>query len=298
MKIRNYFDSKKKNSNGHRPFKTGANRRKSRHVVPGSKGRPREFSNQMKDVEISVIMPAYNAGKYIEEAILSVILQTGGYATETIVVNDNSSDDTRAIVESMQQAYPDGRIVLINNESNLGAGGSRNLAIARAKGNYVAFLDSDDYWAADKLAKQMPLFEKCGAEFVYGARSLIDPDGKPVKSIIPVPVEVGYHQLLRTNVIPCGSVIVKKDILPNPPFVRDDIHEDYILWLRLLQPGRLAYGINEPLLHSRLAPGGKSRNKLKSAWMNYQVYRHFEIPVCKALVLMISYAIAGFKKYN
>lgn len=252
----------------------------------------------MKDVEISVIMPAYNAGKYIKEAISSVIDQTGGYATETIVVNDNSSDDTRAIVESVQRDYPDSSIVLINNECNLGAGGSRNLAIARAKGKYVAFLDSDDYWSTDKLARQMPLFENCGAEFAYGARSLIDPDGKPVKAIIPVPLKIGYNQLLRTNVIPCGSVIVKKDILPDPPFVRDDIHEDYILWLRLLQPGRIAYGINEPLLYSRLAPGGKSRNKLKSAWMNYQVYRHFGIPVCKALVLMISYAIAGFKKYK
>ena len=243
-------------------------------------------------------MPAYQAGKYIEEAILSVINQAGDFQVEIIVVNDNSQDDTKAIVEKMQSDYPDFEIVLITNQVNLGASGSRNLAIAKARGKYIAFLDSDDFWAGDKLTKQMPLFGNSQVEFTYGARSLIDDNGVVVKEHIRVPETVNYHELLKTNVIPCGSVVVKKDILPDPPFVRDDIHEDYILWLRLLKPGRIAYGINEPVLFSRLAPGGKSRNKFKSALMNYQVYRYFKIPVYKALALMISYTLAGIKKYN
>ncbi len=251
----------------------------------------------MKDVEISVIMPAYKAGKYIEEAILSVINQRGDYDVEIIVINDNSPDDTQAVVEKLQFEYPKSKIVLVNNRTNMGASGSRNLGIARAKGKYIAFLDSDDYWAPGKLSRQMPLFENDRVEFVYGARSLVDQSGKMIKAIIPVPEQVGYHELLKTCVIPCGTVIVKKDILPDPPFVRDDIHEDYILWLRLLKNGRKSYGVNEPLLFSRLAPGGKSRNKLKSAWMNYQVYRYFDIPVCKAMALMVSYTLAGFRKY-
>lgn len=251
----------------------------------------------MKNIEISVIMPAYRAGEYIQEAILSVINQMGNYQVEIIVIDDNSPDNTPNQVAKLQGAYPQVDIVLIKNEANLGASGSRNLGIGKARGEYIAFLDSDDYWAKDKLVKQMPLFENNQVEFVYAGRSLIDPDGKLLKGLIPIPIKVDYQALLKTNVIPCGTVIVKKSILPDPPFVRDDIHEDYILWLRLLQAGRLGHGVNEALLFSRLAPGGKSRNKIKSAWMHYQVYRYFKIPVYKAVVLMVSYILAGIKKY-
>ena len=98
--------------------------------------------------KISVIMPAYNAGKYISTAIDSVLQQkaeglTGEELLELLVVDDGSTDDTVNIVEKF--CYRDTRVHLFRNPRNQGVTWSRNYAVTRATGEYVAFLDSDDW---------------------------------------------------------------------------------------------------------------------------------------------------------
>lgn len=249
-------------------------------------------------IDVSVVIPAYQCEKYIKKAIQSVLDQSSKYTVEIIVVNDQSADNTGKMINEMIAANPNALIRYVENGKNLGASGSRNLGISLAEGNYVAFLDGDDYWAKDKLEKQMPLFQNEKVRFTYAARSLITESGTLIKEIIPVPDKVDFATLLKSNIIPCGTVIVARAILPNPAFVRDDLHEDYILWLNLLKNEKYAYGVNEALLVSRMAPGGKSRNKIKSAKMNFAVYRYFGNSIIKSLLLMVSYTINGFKKYH
>lgn len=102
----------------------------------------------MSDIKFSVIIPAYNAAAFIGDAVASVHAQ--GYENwEIIVVNDASKDDTAAVVEAM--AAKDGRIVLLNNAQGLGAAGSRNRALGVASGDYLLFLDADDFYVCPKL---------------------------------------------------------------------------------------------------------------------------------------------------
>jgi len=95
--------------------------------------------------KVSVIIPAYNTEKYISQAIESALTQTE-QSVEVIVVNDASTDATLEVVKS----FSDERLTLINNEYNRGAGYARNRAIQESRGEWVAVLDSDDWYAPER----------------------------------------------------------------------------------------------------------------------------------------------------
>lgn len=254
---------------------------------------------------ISVIMPAYNSEKYIEQAIESVFKQQGGFAIELIVINDASSDHTRDAVQKAVQRLEQsnfgslGRCTLVymENENNQGAAESRNIGIRKAKGKYLAFLDADDWWSLDKLKKQVELMERTDAVLCGTGRELRNSDGTKRSKWIRIPLEITYNMLLRTNSIPCSSVLVKTQVVREFYMCHDELHEDYILWLRILRKYGKAYGINEPLLKSRLSDGGKSRNKLKSAKMHYGVYRYLGYGWMKSCWYFVQYAWNGIRKY-
>ncbi|MBW8749337.1 MAG: glycosyltransferase [Acidobacteria bacterium] len=114
---------------------------------------------------VSVIIPTYNYGRFIREAINSVLAQTY-HGLEIIVVDDGSTDDTQQILAGF------GNRIITVRQNNAGAAAARNAGMAVARGAYLAFLDSDDLWLPEKIAKQITLFEAdpelgmvhCGAE--------------------------------------------------------------------------------------------------------------------------------------
>mgnify|MGYP001146457269 FL=1 len=103
---------------------------------------------------VSVVIPAYNAELYIKHAIDSILCQSHS-DLEVIIVNDGSTDNTQAIVMS----FTDPRVRLVN-KTNGGMSSARNAGVDQAKGEYLAFLDADDYWMPDKLEKQISLLNK------------------------------------------------------------------------------------------------------------------------------------------
>jgi len=111
---------------------------------------------------VSIIMPSYNTQEYIADSIKSILSQT--YANwELLVVDDCSTDDSVKVINS----FEDSRIVLLQNEKNSGAALSRNYALREAKGKWIAFLDSDDTWAPDKLEKQIRFMEENDYAFTF-----------------------------------------------------------------------------------------------------------------------------------
>lgn len=251
------------------------------------------MNTQIPEPIVSVVMPAYNCENYISTAIESVLVQD--ISLELIIINDCSRDNTEKVIESYASNYP--QIRYYKNETNLGASGSRNRAIQLAKGKYIAFLDSDDWWEAGKLTKQLQLMETSNSVLCSTARTLINPDGTSMEKVIPVIEKITYKDLLKHNCINCSSVLVLRDVALEFPMKHEDSHEDYITWLKILQKYGEACAINEPLLNYRLSASGKSGSKLKSAKMTFKVYRYMGFSLFKSVICFCSYAIHGILKY-
>ena len=242
---------------------------------------------------VSVIMPVYNGAKYIAQAIDSVLCQR--VPVEILVIDDCSTDDTRKIVESYSS---DRRVRYVKNKKNMGAARSRNKGVSLAEGKYVAFLDADDWWDKRKLREQVKLMEETGCVICSTGRMLMQPDGTSTGKYIPVKQRITYRELLKHNSINCSSVLLPREVAAAYPMEHDDSHEDYITWLKILKKGGFCAGINKPYLMYRLSEGGKSRNKIKSAFMTYQVYRYTGYGRLKSLVFFMSYAVHGIWKYR
>ena len=244
------------------------------------------------EVRVSVVIPVFNGARYIKQAIDSALIQD--VPLEVIVIDDCSTDDLHDVLS----AYEDeSRLRVYRNDTGLGVAKSRNRGVSLAQAEYVAFLDADDYWTEGKLKSQLEEMERTGAVISSTARELIRPDGTPVGRIIGIPERIEYRDILRTNPLSCSAVVARKDVLLEFPMEHDDSHEDYITWIRIIDKYGFAIGIDKPYLKYRLSEGGKSRNKFKSAKMQYKAYRYCGIGVCKSLIFFISYAINGFKKY-
>lgn len=246
----------------------------------------------MQRPQVSVIIPGYNCSDTIEMALDSVLDQ--GMDVEIIVINDCSPDDLDGVMARYVHLP---QIIYVKNETNLGAAGSRNKGVAIARGEYVAFLDSDDCWAPGKLKKQLDLIRKTGSVLCCTARELMTPEGVCTGRVIPVKTTITYRDLLRHNSINCSSVLIRREAALAVPMEHEDSHEDYITWLKILRDYGTAVGINEPLLKYRLTTTGKSGNKLKSARMTFRVYRYLDYGPVMSLVCFCSYALHGVGKY-
>lgn len=244
-------------------------------------------------IQVSVIMPAYNCEKYIEKAVNSVLLQNE-VSLELIVINDCSPDNMDQV---MQKYAGDDRIIYLKNQQNLGVAGTRNKGVKLARGRYIAFLDSDDWWESGKLKKQLEMIEREKTVLCSTARRMATPEGEPTDKIIHVPKRMTYKSLLKGNVISCSSVLIRRDVAEQFPMEHEDSHEDYITWLSVLKKYDYACGLDEPLLNYRLSSQGKSGSKLHSAKMTYMAYRYMGFSVFKAAYYFVWYAVNGLVKY-
>lgn len=218
--------------------------------------------------QVTVIIPTYNCKQYILTALKSVFLQ--GIPCKIIVIDDASTDNTFEVIS--QFPYRN-YIEYIRNEKNLGVAKSRNIGIQMTETKYLAFLDADDWWMKNKLKTQLDIMKGSDAVFCFTARKLYNQDGKPLNKIITIPKEITYTNLLKTNYVACSSVLIKTKVAKEILMEHDEFHEDYLMWLKVLKKYGIAYGINIPLLGSRLTKSGKSRKKGKSFSMTYGVYR-------------------------
>lgn len=245
---------------------------------------------------VSVIMPAYNAARFIEEAIMSVIAQTVS-DWELIVIDDCSQDNTRDIIAEM--AEKDSRILFVANEQNMGVAKTRNRGLDMCRGQYVAFLDSDDYWQPEKLQKQLDKMQAADAGICYCSYKIIDAFGAQAKADYIVPEKASFEDILTENFIQCSAMLIRADIVKRFRFNTEFFHEDYILGLDMLRAGEKAVGCSELLLNWRYLENSRSFNKKKSAVNRWKIYRNYlQLPLCKAVWVFVGYAFAGLRKYR
>ena len=242
---------------------------------------------------VSVIMPVYNGAATICQAIDSVYRQN--VPLELLVIDDGSTDQTVEILSAYQDR-PDFRY--LKNAQNIGAAASRNRGVHEAHGQYIAFLDADDWWEDGKLKLQLDILKKTGRGLCSSGRELMNYDGSSTGKYIPVRETVSYRDLLRHNSINCSSVLLSKEVAAEFPMEHDDSHEDYLTWLKILHKYGPAAGIDKPLLKYRMSKSSKSGDKKKSAIMTYKVYRYMGYSHIRCILYFISYAIHGLWKYH
>lgn len=221
---------------------------------------------------VSIITPAYNAGKFIGETIESVQMQTLS-DWEMVIADDGSKDDTVAIVERMAHADP--RIRLVRLGGNSGPALARNAALEQARGRFVSFLDSDDLWLAHKLETQVEYMLKNRAALAFSQYRRITQDGASVGRLIPVPEKVSYSGLLKHNVIATLTTMVDT-ALTGPIRMTNEGYDDFILWLEILRKGFEAHGLQQDLARYRVVMGSVSHKKMRAARWVWNIYRRVE----------------------
>lgn len=223
---------------------------------------------------VSIIMPSYNCGKYVEETIRSVQAQT--YQNwEIIFVDDCSTDDSVRIVTKLQKA--DSRIKLFQNKFNSGAAVSRNNALREAKGRWIAFLDSDDLWEPEKLEKQVRFMEENGYAFSYTGYQEIDSDGVLTGVMASGPKHVtkaGMYAFCWP-----GCLTVMYDATDIGLLQIEDIkkNNDYAMWLKVCQKAD-CYLLDECLAkYRRGRQGSVSSHSIKTmiGW-HYKLWHEAE----------------------
>lgn len=228
--------------------------------------------NLKKEPLVSIITPLYNCEKYIEETILSVINQT--YQNwEMIIVDDCSKDKGVKIVEKYQKL--DEKIKLFKNEINLGGAGTRNKCIEKAKGKYIAFLDSDDLWKKEKLEKQINFMEKNNCLFSYTKYERVNEKGKKLNLLSKIPKELDYKYMLKINPIGCLTAIYNQEKLGKIYLPEIKIGQDFALWLEVLKKSGKAYGLMENLAEYRYREKSLSKNKKKKVLCLWKIYRKY-----------------------
>lgn len=170
---------------------------------------------------VSVVMPVYNVEQYIEEALASVLAQTYLHL-EIIVIDDQSPDQS---INLIKQKFNDPRIRVIQQE-NRGLAGARNTGIRHARGEYIAFLDSDDFWRADKIEQHMRLMRanpNCGVSFCSSL--FVDQNSQSLKRFQTPKKKAGYQakDIFCRNPIGNGSVpVIRKGVLEQIGFTTDN----------------------------------------------------------------------------
>lgn len=237
---------------------------------------------------VSVVVPLYNGGPYIESALKSILAQSYDQF-EIVVVDDGSSDDGSAKVTDLSERDP-GRIRLIHHpdRGNHGIAASRNLGIRNARGGCVAFLDQDDLWLADKLEKQVEALRRHpDAAFVYSKSSFVDQEGLEfrVGGVIEThgkgrtgnPQNI-FGRLIVENIVPSSAVLLRRSCLEEVGFFDEGPrheYEDWILWSKCAYFHGVVF-LPEILSKHRRHEGSYSRYRLESG-LHHQAEEHYII---------------------
>ncbi|WP_368084887.1 glycosyltransferase family 2 protein [Vibrio splendidus] len=219
---------------------------------------------------VSIVMPAYNASDYIVASIDSVIKQS--YENwELIIVNDCSSDNTSDILYSIDNE----KIKVINNLKNNGVALSRNVAISHAKGQYLAFLDSDDLWLEDKLMLQVKALESNqNAISCHTSYDRINSNGEFLCNVTAVE-KVNFKLMLKGNFIGNLTGIIDRNKIFFDISQKKVKHEDYLMWLEILKSNDVFFsiGLKDSCAKYRVVDGSVSSNKFKSVLWHWNILR-------------------------
>lgn len=215
---------------------------------------------------VSVIMPSYNTGRFIAESIESVLAQT--YTNwELLIVDDASTDNTDEVVAPYCHPREGGNLLsskihYFKNDRNRGAAYSRNLALREAKGEWIAFLDSDDLWLPEKIERQLKFMHDNGYKFSGTGRIEIDENSKPLNTYIRSPHHVGKLGMFLYCWPGCLTVMYHAPTVGLVQIADLKKNNDYAIWLKVIKKADF-YAIDDALSRYRVRTRSISHDSLK-----------------------------------
>lgn len=243
-----------------------------------------------EDKLISIVVPLYNAEKFLEVTVKTVQSQT--YQTwELLLVDDCSTDESRKI--ALKLAKQDARVRLICQETNQGAARARNRGVQEAKGRYLCFLDADDIWENDKLQEELAFMQKKQAGFVFTGYEFADETGRGLGKIVTVPEQITYHEALKNTTIFTSTVMLDRQLIADDYIYMPEIpSEDTATWWQILKRYGVAYGLNKNLVKYRRSENTLSSNKWVAIQRIWNLYRKQEgFSVIKSMYCMFFWAV-------
>ena len=214
---------------------------------------------------VSVILPVYNRMTSVGRAIESVLAQTYR-PIEVIVVDDGSTDGSRDVVAHF------GPAITLLEQPHAGAYAARNLALRHARGELVAFIDSDDAWLPDRLARQVPLFDREEVGLVFGDAVVVTPSGRSNRTMFGITAprrgRVAAHFALG-NFVPTVTVLARRNVLGF--FEEAPLSADYLAWFRIALRHELDF-VDDVVAEYTIHPGGMSHDLGRSLEARLQLF--------------------------
>lgn len=219
---------------------------------------------------VSIIMPSWNCDRFVEESILSILAQT--YTNwELLFQDDCSTDETRGIV--LEYASRDARIKYECNSENSGAAITRNNAIKRAKGRWIAFLDSDDLWLPNKLEKQVRFMQENNYAFTYTEYQEINEQSEFLGIKVSGPKKITKLGMYAYCWPGCLTVMYDANIVGLLEIVDIKKNNDYAMWLQIITKAD-CYLLPEVLAQYRKREGSiSSHSYFKLVKWHYRLFR-------------------------
>ena len=236
---------------------------------------------------VSVIIPYFSDKKNIKNAVKSASQQTYKQL-EIIIIDDENSKESQKILINLKKEFK--KIKIISNLRQMGVSHARNKGIKLAKGDFIAFLDSDDLWKKNKIMEQLSFIKKYGSDICYTNYVAID-DNHKILYKVRTPKILFYDNLLRECPISCSSVLMKKKVLKKFKFKNLKTKEDYLLWLKLSKRNVKMLAINKNLTFWRKTSNSLSSSvvqKFKDAFLVYNKHLKFNFIVSIILILLLS----------
>lgn len=260
---------------------------------------------------VSVVMPAYNAERFLTEAIDSILAQSLK-DFELIIINDASADLTKEIIMSCRAKDP--RIIYLENETNLGVHETLNAGLHQARGEFIARMDADDIAEPQRLEKQVTFLRSNSDAIVCGTfLQMIDETGRVIGKRIYETTDAGIKKgILRGSPFAHPSVMIRRETLAAHALRYSGAYpyaEDYDLWLRLMSFGKF-FNLGEPLLRYRLSDQAvknrhcktalRSTIRLKCKYLNHADLISWGILLAEMILLSLpkSWILYMFKKLH
>ena len=247
-------------------------------------------------MRVSVVIPVYNAGSFLPRTLDSIIHQSYPI-DELIIVNDYSTDNTCQIIKDYISLIdnPNFKFELINNETNLGPGISRNKGIELAKNSIIAFCDADDIWDRNKIFNQMKFIPKYP---LIGTNYTVFVDNLEFKKV-NLSGEFSYSDFLRNNYLATSSVMINTNmVLKSDLKFQNIVHEDYLLWLQLLKKYDInAYVLDQYLMIYNRNALSFSSGLFKKIRATYNVYYIITESVISSVLFTLNKIFRSLSRY-